>query len=90
MSDSVNSSDKLDNRQRWVENWKRVGPILQQIRDEELRQLSEKGVRSIAGHTVYEKNPHQNGMVTMQAWFMRYRLLKALGDSQPDRPDEDV
>ena len=90
MSDSVDSAGHSDDAKRWVENWKRVGPILQQIRDEELRQLSEKGVRSIAGHTVYEKNPHQNGMVTMQAWFMRYRLLKALGESQPDRPGEDV
>ena len=55
--------------------WKSAGPKLQQIRDEELRQKGNKGVHLAGGVTVYETNPHLNGMVTMQAWFMRQQLL---------------
>jgi hypothetical protein len=58
-----------------VAAWKNAGPKLQQIRDEELRQKGNKGVRIAGGVMVYETNPHSNGMVTMQAWFMRQQLL---------------
>ena len=61
--------------QAWVAAWKSAGPNLQQIRDEELRQKGNKGVHLAGGVTVYETNPHLNGMVTMQAWFMRQQLL---------------
>ena len=64
----------------WIAAWKSAGPKLQQIRDEELRQKGNKGVRIAGGVTVYETNPHLNGMVTMQAWFMRQQLLLSQRD----------
>jgi len=64
-----------EQEKEWVDIWKRTGPKLQQIRDEELRQKSNKGMRIAGGVTVYESNPHLNGMVTMQAWFIRQQLL---------------
>ncbi len=69
----------------WVDNWKAVGPKLQQIRDEELRQLSNKGIREAAGHVVYEAAPHRNGMVTMQAWFMRFHMLQLLAKQKQEQ-----
>jgi hypothetical protein len=60
---------------QWLATWKLASPKLEKIRDEELRQKSNKGFRLACGVTVYEANPHRNGMVTMQAWFMRLKLL---------------
>ena len=68
----------------WIAAWKSAGPKLQQIRDEELRQKGNKGVRIAGGVSVYETNPHLNGMVKMAAWFMRQQLLL----SQRDRKAE--
>ena len=73
---------------RWAETWKKAGPKLQQIRDEELRQRSNKGVRVAGGVTVYEPNPHRNGMVTMQAWFMRKHMLDTLRHNDPEPPSD--
>ncbi len=62
----------------WAAAWKAAGPKLQAIRDEELRQCSGKGARMAGGVRVFEKNPHANGMVTMQAWFTRLHLLNSI------------
>ncbi len=62
--------------QAWARQWKQAGPLLEQIRDEELRQQGGKGVRGVAGRTVFEKYPEQNGMVVMQRWFMRQSILR--------------
>lgn len=67
---------------QWADTWKSAGPKLQAIRDEELRQKSSKGVRVAGGVVVYETNPHLNGLVTMQAWFMRKQLLDLLKSSE--------
>ena len=61
---------------QWVEQWKQAAPRLQAIRDEELRRLGSKTRRSVAGHVIYDRYPERNGMVTMQRWFMRRRLLE--------------
>ncbi len=74
-----------ENEIAWVAAWKSAGPKLQQIRDEELRQKSNKGVRMVGGSTVYETNPHLNGMVSMQAWFMRHQLLLSQRDRKTER-----
>lgn len=64
-----------EQEKQWIAAWRLAGPRLEAIRDEELRQKSNKGVRSVAGHTVYETAPHLNGMVIMQAWFQRFHIL---------------
>ena len=68
---------ELEQTQRRVAIWKEAGPVLQAIRDEELRQTSNKGIRPVRGIIVYERCPHRNGLVIMQAWFMRAQLLKS-------------
>ncbi len=70
-----------DNEKAWIEAWRTGAPRLQAIRDEELRQLSGKGIRQAGGVTVYEKNPHANGLVIMQAWFMRFQILLTLPEN---------
>ncbi len=67
----------------WIAAWKLAGPNLQEIQDEELRQRSNKGVRSVAGYTVFEPAPHLNGMVTMQAWLQRFQILLNLKAENP-------
>ena len=61
--------------QQWVQQWKQAGPLLQAIRDEELRRLGNKSGKIIEGVRIYEKYPHEHGMVIMQRWFMRKQLL---------------
>ncbi len=77
-----------ENEKTWIEAWRLAGPKLQQIRDEELRQMGNKGVGAVAGHTVYESCPHRNGMVTMQAWFQRFQILATLNRPSPDPSKE--
>lgn len=68
----------------WAAAWKSAGPKLQAIRDEELRQRSGKGARMAGGVRVFERNPHSNGMVTMQAWFTRFHLLNSIKQTRED------
>ena len=64
--------------QQWVQQWKQAAPRLQAIRDEELRRLSNKSGKGSEGVRIYEKYPHEHGMVVMQRWFMRKELLDRL------------
>ncbi len=68
----------------WAATWKAAGPKLQAIRDEELRQRRGKGARVAGVVRVFERNPHLNGMVTMQAWFTRLHLLNSIKQTQKD------
>lgn len=66
---------------RWVQSWRTAAVELARIDDEELRQLDDGSVlASITG-----ANPpgveevevgERNGLVTLQAWFTRFRLLQ--------------
>ncbi len=40
MSIANYTPEQLDSMRQWVENWKRVGPILEKIRHEELPRLA--------------------------------------------------
>jgi hypothetical protein len=72
----------------WIQQWKRSAPILQSIRDEELRRLgeqpSESGKRPVGMPIVYDRYPERHGMVIMQRWFMRRHLME-LGERRADQ-----
>jgi len=57
---------------RLVEDW------ILAIGHEELRRLGNKSGKIIEGVRIYEKYPHEHGMVVMQRWFMRKELLDRL------------
>ena len=63
---------------QWVENWKRVGPILEQIEAEELRAPDyEKGIRNFSPLLDWcckHAEPRMSsGLVEQQRWFMKAR-----------------
>lgn len=71
---------------QWAMAWKNAAPKLQAIRDEELRQSRTKGFQYVDESTVvYDPAPHRNGLVKMQAWFMRFQLLQQRSDATPKR-----
>jgi hypothetical protein len=63
----------------WIQQWKRSAPLLQSIRDEELRRLGEhhsaSDKRQASLPIVYDRYPERHGMVIMQRWFMRRHLM---------------
>lgn len=65
---------------QWIQQWKRSAPLLQSIRDEELRRLGEQhsasGKRPAGMPIVYDRYPERHGMVIMQRWFMRRHLME--------------
>ena len=63
---------------QWVDNWKRVGPILEQIEAEELRAPDyEKGICNFAPLLDWcckHAEPRMSsGLVEQQRWFMKAR-----------------
>jgi hypothetical protein len=64
----------------WIQQWKRSAPLLQSIRDEELRRLGEQHStsdnRQVGMPILYDRYPERHGMVIMQRWFMRRHLIE--------------
>jgi hypothetical protein len=64
----------------WIQQWKRSAPLLQSIRDEELRRLGEQHStsdnRQVGMPILYDRYPERHGMVIMQRWFMRRQLIE--------------
>jgi hypothetical protein len=58
----------------WIEGWKRASVELPKIRDAELRSLDERAGLELLGAS-YE-NPWENGLVKLQAYLMRLRVLQ--------------
>lgn len=68
-------------RQKWIQSWRSAAVELSRIDDEELRQLSDEAVlASICGTSLpcvdEVEVAERNGLVTLQAWFTRFRLLQ--------------
>ena len=78
---------------QWVEQWKSAAPKLQAIRDAELRAKSRKGVESVDGHVIFERNPERNGLVIMQQWLMlraaKEQVAGKRRDATRDEPPQD-
>jgi len=63
---------------QWVENWKRVGPILEQIKAEELRAPEyEKGLSGFAPLLDWccenSEPKYESGLIEQQRLFMQAR-----------------
>ncbi len=64
----------------WMTQWKRAAKELPKIRAQELRQLQPSD--QLEAFSLLDLpheaggDPHQNGLVIQQKWFMRQRLLQ--------------
>jgi hypothetical protein len=70
-----------EEKQKWVQSWRTAAVELARIDDEELRQLDDDSVlASITGTSLPVVDEvevgERNGLVTLQAWFTRFRLLQ--------------
>ena len=72
------TEQEIERTRAWVENWKTLGPILEEIRRKELREYDYNKHRSGAlgllemGHLFRRPRP-TTGMVEMQRIFMKAR-----------------
>jgi hypothetical protein len=62
--------------QRWVDAWKRAGPELEKMREEDVRNASaQRAVKAFSGlldHALKKSPPEPtSGLVEQQRWFMR-------------------
>lgn len=66
-----------EKQQLWIAAWRRAGPELERIRNEELRKLDDSaGLRLLGCGT--GKPETQNGLVAFQSWMMRMRVLQLM------------
>jgi len=61
---------------RFVRGWEIAGPVMQQLREERLRRMSEsEGAKMLgAGQTYQLEVPEANGLAIWQSWMMRLRI----------------
>jgi len=61
---------------QFVQGWEIAGPVMQQLREERLRRMSEsEGAKMLgAGHTPQLEVPEANGLAIWQSWMMRLRI----------------
>lgn len=60
----------------WVQAWRDAGPILEQLRRDELRQLDpQRAIALLCGPADYRVSPRApkpiSGLVEQQRWFMK-------------------
>jgi len=64
----------------WMAQWKRAAVELPKIRAAELRRLrpsdATDAISLLDLYPASPTNPHENGLVIQQKWFMRQRLLQ--------------
>jgi len=78
----MGNSDLVELNRRWVEQWRATGPLLEAIRIEELRALTEEQARAISegllagvpGPLDWRADPFSSGFVEQQRIFSRARL----------------
>ena len=81
MSDNAPANDKAKTK-LWVETWKRAGPLLEKIRHEELRAMTDRDVQrafqSLSGLVARmpDRRPRTtSGFVEQQRLFLKLRAL---------------
>ena len=65
-----------DQEQRFIDAWRRAGPELERIRNEELRNLDEQeGTRlaTLLGVVTGVRPRPDSGLLDFQRWMMRWR-----------------
>jgi hypothetical protein len=68
--------EQIAQGKRWVQAWREAGPILEQLRRDELRRLdSHKAIALLCGPADYRMAPRApkptSGLVEQQQWFMK-------------------
>ena len=66
-----------EKQQLWITAWRRAGPELERIRNEELRNLDDSAGLMLLGAGARGAEP-QCGLVAFQAWMMRLRVLQLM------------
>ena len=79
MSESKTSMTN-ENLKQWADNWKRVGPLLEQIEANALRENDGKSLESfipILNWVCERATPRPtSGLVEQQRWFMKIRRMQ--------------
>jgi len=68
--------EEIENTKKWVETWRKAGPILEKIRREEVRNLDAFKTISLlcgpADYTIAPRAPKPtSGLIEQQFWFMK-------------------
>jgi len=70
--------EQIAQGKRWVRAWKEAGPVMEQLRRQELRQLdSHRAIEMLCCPGDYRVAPRapkpSSGLVEQQRWFMKAR-----------------
>lgn len=68
--------EEIEITKKWVETWRKAGPILEKIRREEIRNLDAfKTISLLCGTADYTVPPRApkptSGLIEQQFWFMK-------------------
>jgi hypothetical protein len=68
--------EEIERTKKWVETWRKAGPILEKIRRNEVRNLdSFKTIAHLCGPADYTVAPRApkptSGLIEQQYWFMK-------------------
>jgi len=68
--------EQIANGKRWVQAWREAGPVLEQLRRDELRRLdARQAIALLCGPADYRVPPRApkptSGLVEQQHWFMK-------------------
>ena len=68
--------EQIAQGKRWVRAWEEAGPVMEQLRRNELRRLDAcRGIALLCGPADYTRPPRApkppSGMVEQQRWFMK-------------------
>ena len=72
--------EQIAQGKQWVQAWKKAGPIMEQLRRDELRRLDpQRAIALLCGPADYRVPPRApkptSGLVEQQRWFMNARRL---------------
>jgi hypothetical protein len=70
--------EQIEQGKRWVQAWQKAGPLLEELRRKELRNLDpERAIAPLCGPADYHVPPRApkptSGLVEQQRWFMKAR-----------------
>ncbi len=72
---------ELEAARKWVEQWRITGPLLDEIKTRELREMTEEEAREASERLLaavpnpqdWSADPLSSGMVEQQRWFIKMR-----------------
>jgi hypothetical protein len=75
--------EERDQMKRWVDTWKRAGPLLERIREGEVRQANTADAfRAFNGMALLTARTHPpkpiSGLVEQQRWFSKLAVAQKL------------